>query len=349
MERGAVIAGIVAIAVIVAAIGIYVLYLVPQSGEKKSEEIVITDDMGRKVVLKAMGGWHGANTDLCFGIHHPFEGPDSQGLPGGMEGSVRLFPFNDTETTKRIISQVENDLAAVIIEPVMGVGGFVAAEGEFLQMLREETDRLGAVLIFDEVISGFRVGLDGAQGMLGVIPDLTTLGKVIGGGFPIGAIAGKKELIDLAQPGGPVLIGGGTFSCNPLSMLAGLLTLRFLEGNSSWLYPHLSRRGEELRRRIEETGSTHGLSLRCTGTGSLFMTHLLKDRGKTHLLNSPQSIEEHTHGEWRDRELRLAMLLQGVHLLHGGGAISLAHGEKEMEFFTDSLHKALEALGEATP
>ena len=182
--------------------------------------------------------------------------------------------------------------------------------------------------------------------MLGVTPDLTTLGKVIGGGFPVGAIAGKEEIMELARPGGPVLIGGGTFSCNPLSMLAGLLTLRFLENNSYWLYSHLSQKGEELREKVEETGRDHNLPLRCTGTGSLFMTHLLKESGERPTLNSPQGIEEQTHGDWRDRHLRLTMLVQGVHLLHGGGAISLAHGEMEMGFFVNALHNTLEILKE---
>ncbi len=301
---------------------------------------------GRRVILKAMGGWHGANTDLCFGIHPPFQGADSQGLLPEAHRGIRLFPFNDEEETRRIIRDTGEELAGVIVEPVMGVGGFVAAETGFLQMLREETERLGAVLIFDEVISGFRVDLGGAQGLFGIIPDLVTLGKVIGGGFPAGAIAGKRELMELARPGGPVLIGGGTFSCNPLSMLAGLLTLRFLERNAGWLYPHLNQRGEELRREVERAGREHGLPVRCTGTGSLFMTHLLKDPEEKGPLNSPQKIEELTQGEWRDTTLRLAMLVNGVHLLHGGGAISLAHGEKELLFFIDALHQALEDLEE---
>ncbi len=304
---------------------------------------------GRKVVLKAMGGWHGANTDLCFGIHPPFKGADSIGLPPGAQEGIGLFPFNDTETTRETIRQVGGDLAGVIVEPVMGVGGFVSSDRGFLQMLRDETERLGAVLVFDEVISGFRVGLGGAQEMLGVTPDLVTLGKVIGGGFPVGAVAGRRELLELARPGGPVLIGGGTFSCNPLSMLAGLLTLRFLESNANWLYPHLNGLGERLRKSVEEAGAEHGLPIRCTGTGSLFMTHLLKKK-ETQALDSPQKIESLTVGEWRDHWLRLAMLVEGVHLLHGGGAISLAHGEKEMDFFFDALHGALErGRGEETP
>ena len=304
---------------------------------------------GRSVILKAKGGWHGANSDLCFGIHPPFEGPDSKGLFPKAEEWVRLFPFNDTETTKEILKDTGDDLAGVILEPVMGVGGFVSADPAFIQMLRKETEKIGALLIFDEVISGFRVGLGGAQEMLEVTPDLVTLGKVIGGGFPAGAIAGKREILELARPGGPVLIGGGTFSCNPLSMLAGLLTLRFLESNAKWLYPHLKERGELLRKKVEETGEAFGVPLRCTGTGSLFMTHLMREECLEKELRSPQDIEDSTHSQWRDKELRLAMLVNGVHLLHGGGAISLAHGEKEMAFFTEALERALRVLKEGKP
>ena len=116
------------------------------------------------------------------------------------QGYTKALPFNDLERSREIIRQNRNDLAAIILEPVIGEGGFVPASLDYLKMLRSETEKLGALLIFDEVITGFRVSLNGAQGRFGITPDLTTLGKIAGGGFPVGAVVGKKEILEKTSP-----------------------------------------------------------------------------------------------------------------------------------------------------
>jgi len=155
---------------------------------------------GKKTILKIAGGWHGANPDLSVGIKMPYEREESLGLLSELQDYTKTILFNDLSQTLDTIHQHRADLAGIILEPVVGEGGFSPATEEYLRMLRAETERLHALLIFDEVISGFRLALGGAQERFGIIPDLTTLGKVMGGGFPVGALVGKKEILEATSP-----------------------------------------------------------------------------------------------------------------------------------------------------
>ncbi len=180
---------------------------------------------GRRTILKIAGGWHGASSDLAWAIHSPFEKPESSGIIPELGNYVKPLLFNDIEASCKVIRDVKEDLAAVIVEPVVGGGGMIPADKEYLQVLREETSRWGALLIFDEVITGFRLALGGAQEFYGIKPDLATLGKVCGGGANLGIIAGRADVLALCDPtlkrekGQGVLLGGGTFSCTPLTMV----------------------------------------------------------------------------------------------------------------------------------
>jgi len=290
---------------------------------------------GRKIILKIAGGWHGANSDLSIGIKMPYEEGESLGLLPELQQYTKLIPFNDLAGTLEVIHQNKDDLAGIILEPVIGEGGFIPATIEYLKMLRSETERLGTLLIFDEVISGFRVALGGAQQRFNVIPDLTTLGKIAGGGLPVGALVGKWEILEKTSPEKQgnkwekFLIGGGTFSSHPLTVAAGLAMLRYLKDDADEVYPILETRGERVREGVQESLRLEGIDAIVTGIGSLFQTHFPLQKGIT--LDSPHSIQRVTNMEKREVEFRIRMLTKGVYVMHGGGGLSIAHSDEDIE------------------
>jgi glutamate-1-semialdehyde 2,1-aminomutase len=290
---------------------------------------------GRNIILKIAGGWHGANSDLSMGIKWPYEKEESLGLLPELQQYTKTIPFNDLTGSLEIIHQNKKDLAGIILEPAIGEGGFTPATNEYLKMLRSETEKSGALLIFDEVISGFRVALGGAQARFGILPDLTTLGKIMGGGLPVGALVGKKEILEKTTPekGGKkwerILIGGGTFSSHPLTAAAGLTMLRYLRDHAGEVYPFLESKGEKAHKGVQEALDQGGLDAVVTGIGSLFQTQFPFRKGVT--LNSPHSIHQFTNVEKREIEFRIRMLAKGVHVMHGGGGLSMAHSDEDIE------------------
>ncbi len=290
---------------------------------------------GKKTILKIAGGWHGANTDLSVGIKAPYEKEESLGLPPELQKYTKVIPFNDLPGSFEVIQKNKDDLAGVILEPVIGEGGFIPATMEYLEMLRSETERLGALLIFDEVISGFRVALGGAQERFHITPDLTTLGKITGGGLPVGALVGKREIFEKTSPEKKgnkwerILIGGGTFSSHPLTAAAGLAMLRYLKDQAAEVYPLLEAKGEEVRKGVQESLRNEAIDAVVTGIGSLFQTHFPLQKGV--ILNSPHSIHRFTDLERRETEFRIRMLTKGVHVMHGGGGLSMAHSDEDIE------------------
>jgi glutamate-1-semialdehyde 2,1-aminomutase len=185
---------------------------------------------GRSLIVKFDGHYHGHSDALLIsagsGVTH-LPQSTSLGVPADCIKHTISLPFNDMDACRSFLRETE-DIAAVILEPIAGNMGLVPAKREFLEMLREETEKKQIVLIFDEVITGFRVGLRGAQGLYGIVPDLTCLGKIIGGGFPAAAFGGKKEIMDCLAPLGGVY-QAGTLSGNPVAMCAGLETLCHVE------------------------------------------------------------------------------------------------------------------------
>jgi glutamate-1-semialdehyde 2,1-aminomutase len=186
----------------------------------------------KKDIVKVEGGFHGAHDAVLvkagsgattLGI------PDSAGIPADVVAHTRQVPFNDSEALESLLSK-NNDVAALIIEPVLGNIGPIVPDKNYLQEIRSITRACDVLLIFDEVITGYRLGIGGAQVRYGVKPDLTTLGKIIGGGLPIGAFLGRREIMEMVAPAGPVY-QAGTFSGNPLSLSAGIATVR-------WLHEH---------------------------------------------------------------------------------------------------------------
>ncbi|MTJ10586.1 MULTISPECIES: glutamate-1-semialdehyde 2,1-aminomutase [unclassified Anabaena] len=161
--------------------------------------------------------------------------PDSPGVPKAVTASTLTAPFNDLEAVKALFAQNPNEIAGVILEPVVGNAGFITPDAGFLAGLRELTQENGALLVFDEVMTGFRIAYGGAQAKFGITPDLTTLGKVIGGGLPVGAYGGRREIMSMVAPAGPVY-QAGTLSGNPLAMTAGIKTLELLRKPGTYEY-----------------------------------------------------------------------------------------------------------------
>lgn len=280
----------------------------------------------RRVVIKMEGGWHGYNTELNKGVHRPYDGPESAGILREEQEHVKTVRFNDLEAAEKAVKEAGGDAAVIFLEPVLGAGGCIPADREYLRGLRELADRSGALLAFDEIITGFRVALGGAQERYGVTPDLASLGKVAGGGLPLGVVCGRAEVVSRADPtrkDGFVSIGGGTFSENPLSMAAGVATVRHLRKHAGTLYPSLEAKGALARKGIDGALSESGLEAHTTGMGSLFLTHFGPE---------PKSAESSAEDKAAQLAYAMKMIAEGIFLLPGHpGGISTAHTRRDIE------------------
>src|SRR5438477_9525819 len=223
---------------------------------------------GRDLLVKFDGCYHGHADSLLvkagsggatFGI------PDSRGVPAVLAALTLTLPFNDLDAVRELFRQRGEEIAALIVEPVAGNMGVVAPAPGFLAGLREITARHGALLIFDEVITGFRVAYGGAQELYGVKPDLTCLGKIIGGGLPVGAFGGRADVMDELAPLGPVY-QAGTLSGNPLAVTAGLAILKLLKENP---YPELERRSKKLEKGLREAAAQASVPATVNRVGSM--------------------------------------------------------------------------------
>ncbi|MGC8895728.1 MAG: aspartate aminotransferase family protein [Candidatus Bathyarchaeia archaeon] len=235
---------------------------------------------GRNKIAKFEGGWHGGYDALHVAVKPPFNIPESAGLtPGALQDTI-ILPFNNIEGVREKLKNEE--VAAILIEPVLGVGGGVFAEKEFLKELREFCDEKGTLLIVDEVITGFRLAPGGVQQYFGVKPDMTILGKILGGGFPIGAFCGPTEIMErvdtLRYQRPQYSFHGGTFAANPITMTAGLATLKILEDGR--LINRLNRLGDKIREKLREIFEAKGIDVQVAGTGSIFNVHFTKEELK---------------------------------------------------------------------
>jgi len=239
---------------------------------------------GKRVIAKVIGGWHGFNTTLLQTVNYPFEYDESLGLIQEEEQFVESIPFNDLDRSLKILETRKDDLAGIIIEPVLGAGGCIPATRDYLIGLQEFAKKNSSLFILDEIVTGFRISIHGAMSEYNLEPDLFTLGKIIGGGMPVGLVCGSKEIMSLADP---ILrdqkykrcsIGGGTFSANPATMSAGLSTLNYLKSNKQTIYTKLNSLGEQLRKRLTRLFNDSKINVKVTGMGSLFMPHFLGRR-----------------------------------------------------------------------
>ena len=223
----------------------------------------------KNTIIKFDGNYHGHSDGLLVsagsGVTH-LQNASSLGIPSDILKYTVSLPYNDTEKCRSFL-QTHSDIAAVILEPVAGNMGVISASQEFLDMLREETSKIDALLIFDEVITGFRVGLQGAQALYNITPDLTCLGKIVGGGFPAAALGGKKEIMDYLAPLGGVY-QAGTLSGNPVAMQAGLATLE--EIAKPGFYEELERKTNLVTKPIQEFIDRENLPACLNQVGSMF-------------------------------------------------------------------------------
>lgn len=292
---------------------------------------------GRTLIAKFEGGYHGSHDYAAVAVSAGGAVGAGQvtanaGIPDAVVESMVTLPFNDPAGVERIVTAYKDELAAVIVEPVVGAGGVIAPAPGFLELLRDLTHRHGMLLIFDEVIS-FRIAYHGAQGYFGVRPDLTTLGKIIGGGLPIGAVGGAERVMACFDPRRDNHIGhGGTFNANPLSMAAGLATLAEMTPAA---YERLGGLAEELRWKLLGMFQVQGVAAQVNQVGSLFNIHL-----------SATPVTSYSQALQADRrllnELYLAALNEGVAFTaRGMGCLSTPMTSREVDVFVGALDEAL--------
>ena len=226
---------------------------------------------GRRKIVKFSGCYHGHVDALLIeaGSGAATLGiPSSPGVTESQASETLIAPYNDVEGVRRLVAEHGDEIAAVIVEPVAGNMGVVPPAGGYLEALRSLTRQCGALLIFDEVITGFRVAYGGAQALYGIEPDLTCLGKIIGGGLPVGAYGGRRDLMDQMAPQGPVY-QAGTLSGNPLCVAAGLATLGLLRSRGDAFYQELETKSAALTQGIATVAKEAGVALTTTRVGSL--------------------------------------------------------------------------------
>ncbi|MEO3947169.1 glutamate-1-semialdehyde 2,1-aminomutase [Gorillibacterium sp. CAU 1737] len=223
---------------------------------------------GRNKILKFEGSYHGHGDSLLIkaGSGVATLGlPDSPGVPEGIAANTIAVPYNDLEAVKLVFEKYGEELAAVIVEPIAGNMGVVPPLPGFLEGLRDLTTRYGALLIFDEVMTGFRVHRSCAQGLFGITPDITTFGKVIGGGLPVGAYGGRRDILEHMAPAGPIY-QAGTLSGNPLAMAAGFATLSLL---TPAVYERLEQASARLEAGLRKNAAEAGVPLTVNRVGSM--------------------------------------------------------------------------------
>jgi len=291
---------------------------------------------GKKVIAKIDGGWHGYTTDLLKTVNWPFNQSESAGLTD--EKHIISLPYNNLEKSLTILKTVKKDLAGIVIEPVLGGGGAIPATKNYLKGLEEFAKKNNSLSILDEIVTGFRFRCGCLYQTMRLDPDIVTLGKIVGGGFPIGVICGKDEIMEHANTSTHskktrTYIGGGTFSANPLSMMAGITNLDIIKKKGSSLYKKINSLGDEAKKVLTKIFDDDVIM---TGKGSLFMTHFVKNNISqiTNATDASNCDVEKLHQYHFDM-----IANDGIFFLPGKlGAISDAHSNADIK----SIKKASE-------
>ncbi len=288
---------------------------------------------GRDKIVKFEGCYHGhsdallvkaGSGALTFGV------PSSPGVPASVAENTLTLTYNDSESVKDLFEKIGEQIACIIVEPVAGNMNCILPEPGFLETLREVCDRYNSVLIFDEVMTGFRVGLNGAQGLYKVKPDLTTLGKIIGGGMPVGAFGGSRKIMEHLAPLGPVY-QAGTLSGNPVAMAAGLKTLELIA--QPGFYQALSAKTEKLTSGLKQRASQAGIALTTNSVGGMFGLFFSAEQQVTRFAQVMQCDQN------LFKQFFHQMLEQGIYLAPSAfeaGFVSAAHSDEDLEKTLDS-------------
>ena len=296
---------------------------------------------GRDKIIKFEGCYHGHSDSLLvkagsgaltLGV------PTSPGVPAGAADNTITLTYNNIDEVQQVFSECGGDIAAIIVEPVAGNMNCIPPQAGFLEGLRSVCDHYGSVLIFDEVMTGFRVALGGAQALYQVTPDLTTLGKVIGGGMPVGAFGGKRSIMEHIAPLGPVY-QAGTLSGNPVAMSAGLAMLKAI--STPGFHDSLAAKVTMLCEGIQAEADKHDIAFTSNRVGGMFGWFFT---GNESVTNFEQSMSCNLE---RFKKFYHLMLEQGIYLApsaYEAGFISAAHGEKELSLTIEAAGKAFSAL-----
>jgi glutamate-1-semialdehyde 2,1-aminomutase len=295
---------------------------------------------GRDKIVKFEGGYHGHGNSLLvkagsgvatFGL------PDSPGVPADLAKLTITIPYNDLAAFKEVAAREGDQIACIIVEPVAGNMGCIPPEAGFLEGLRQVCDQYGIILIFDEVMTGFRVAYGGAQQVYKIKPDLTCLGKVIGGGLPVGAFGGRRDIMENVAPIGPVY-QAGTLSGNPLAMTAGIETLKLL--SKPGVYKSLEKSSAQLQKGLEDAAKETGVPTTFNRVGSMF-TGFFTDR-KVKDFTSAKTSDTVRFGKYF-----LAMLKNGINLAPSqfeAAFMSLAHTGGDIGKTIEAARKSMKGL-----
>ncbi|MBF6058245.1 MULTISPECIES: glutamate-1-semialdehyde 2,1-aminomutase [Thiomicrorhabdus] len=296
---------------------------------------------GRDKIVKFEGCYHGHSDSLLvkagsgaltLGV------PSSPGVPEGLAKETITLTHNDSAEVRQVFSEIGDQIACIIVEPVAGNMNCIPPEEGFLETLREVCDQSGAVLIFDEVMCGFRVGLDGAQGRYGITPDLTTFGKVIGGGMPVGAFGGKREIMNHIAPLGPVY-QAGTLSGNPLAMAAGLKTLQLIQ--EPGFYENLDQKAAALMQGFQAAADEAGIPFTTNQVGGMFGYFFNEEK---HIRRFAQVAKGDME---RFKKFYHGMLEEGVYLAPSAfeaGFVSSQHSDEDIAATIEAARKVMKTL-----
>ncbi|HTY54283.1 MAG TPA: aspartate aminotransferase family protein [Candidatus Binataceae bacterium] len=304
---------------------------------------------GRDVVAKFEGAYHGSGENMLISctankaLRGPQQAPHAipyhTRTPEDVLKLTLILPFNDIEASVALIEKHARELALVMAEPVLGFGGAIPAEREYLAAIREVTRKHGILLAFDEVITGFRSRMGGIQDDYGVRPDLTTLGKVVAGGYPMAVFGGRSDVMELLSSEShpeDYIFQSGTFSAFPLSVAAGLASLKVMEDSA--VFSHMNELGDRMRHGLKQAADAAGHPMQVTGVGSIFHTHFTKEPVRS--IRQAEDADQELL-----RELHMRLLAHGIYLYQGHvGFISSAHREADIDRAIDAAAEVMRTI-----